>query len=117
VSGRIHRTRKTDGNHAQLLNTFRELQLSVHDTHELGGGFGDCVVGVPGVNVLVEIKDDSLPPSKRDLTEDEHEFHRIWRGPLVIVESIDHAIKVAKRMREISHLASVVDIRGRVSEW
>lgn len=111
------RAHRVDGNHSEIVGVFRELQLSVADTHEVGGGFPDAVAACQGVCTLVEIKDGRLPPSRRALTDDEAEFHRKWRGPLVIVESIDDAIRLAKRMRMVAHLANTAQLYGRVSQW
>jgi hypothetical protein len=60
----------------------------------LGKGFPDIIVGYRGVNLLVEIKDGSKPPSKRQLTSDELVWHDDWRGQVAVVESIDQALSL-----------------------
>ena len=89
---------RKDGNHKDIILTFRSLGATVFDTASLGSGFPDCVVGMRGNNVLVEIKDGSLPPSKRKLTPDELKFHDEWRGKVVIINNIDEAVELIKNM-------------------
>ena len=91
--------RKTDNNHKQIMAAFRSLGCSVHDTSRLGGGFPDLVVGINGVNILVEVKDGSLPPSGRKLTEKEDEFFRKWKGKAVIVSSINDVMPIVADLR------------------
>ncbi len=46
-----------------------------------------------GANLCVEIKDGSKPPSKQALTPDEQEWHESWKGPVLIIKSVDEALK------------------------
>jgi hypothetical protein len=55
-------------------------------------------VGMRNNNVLVEIKDGSLPPSKRKLTPDELKFHADWRGKVVVINNIDEVVELIKNM-------------------
>ena len=87
------RAARVDSNQTEIVKAFRRLGASVAHTHTLGNGFPDVVVGVRGVNYLVEIKDGSKPPSQRKLTQDEQEFRGAWRGQYVVIESIDDVIQ------------------------
>ena len=89
---------RKDSNHKEIIQAFRDLGASVFDTAALGSGFPDCVLGFRGQNVLVEIKDGSLPPSKRKLTPDEQKFHAVWLGRVVIINNIDEAVELIKNM-------------------
>lgn len=89
---------RKDGNHKEIIAAFRSLGATVFDTASLGSGFPDCVVGMRGNNMLVEIKDGSLPLSKRKLTPDELKFHDEWRGKVVIINNIDEAVELIKNM-------------------
>jgi hypothetical protein len=75
----------TDGNHAAIRDGLRAAGLWVWDTHRVGGGFPDLLVwrggkahgfdvAGPGF-VLLELKDGTLPPSRRTLTPLEEAFH------------------------------------------
>lgn len=70
---------KRDGNHGEIRNLYRSIPgCVVFDSADVGKGFPDLVVGWMGDVYLIEVKDGSLPPSKRKLTPDEREFNRLW---------------------------------------
>lgn len=89
---------RKDSNHKDIIQAFRDLGATVFDTASLGSGFPDCIVAIGNNNVLVEIKDGSLPPSKRKLTPDEQKFHATWLGRVVIINNIDEAVELIKNM-------------------
>lgn len=89
--------RRTDRNHAEIVNALRKLQCSVADTSGAGCGFPDLVVGVRGHNLLIEVKDGRKKPSARKLTPAQIQFHATWRGNIHIVESVDQAIELIRR--------------------
>lgn len=68
--------------------------VSVFDTHTIGGGFPDIVVGYQGNNYLFEIKDGAKPRSGRKLTPKEIEFCRDWRGQVAVVFTIADIAKI-----------------------
>lgn len=80
---------RKDSNHDEVVDWFRAHGCSVHSTHMVGDGFLDIVVGLRGINCLVEIKDGRKPPSRRQLTADEHKFFQSWGGMALVVESTD----------------------------
>jgi Holliday junction resolvase len=89
------RAAKVDANQPDIVGAFRRLGFSVAVTSKMGDGFPDLVVGRRGHNLLIEIKDGSKIPSKRQLTPAQEEFHRAWRGRIRIVERIEDVIKIA----------------------
>lgn len=48
----------------------------------------DLLVGYNGRNVLFEVKNPDLPPSKRRLTEKERDFIRTWKGEVYIIHTV-----------------------------
>lgn len=76
---------KTDDNQQEIIERFRGWGATVKSTHMVGNGFPDLVVGFQGVNLLVEVKDGSKPPSRRKLTKDQQEFHKAWGGKIYVV--------------------------------
>ncbi len=80
---------KVDGNHGEIVNYLRSLGWSVTSLAKVGFGAPDAVVGVSGVNVLLEFK---LPKEK--LTEDEVKWHESWRGTVHTVTSRQEAYAV-----------------------
>lgn len=67
--------RRTDGNHAAILAAMRRVGAWVVDTSRVGNGFPDAMVWHRGSVHMIEIKDGSLPPSRRHLTLAEQLFH------------------------------------------
>jgi len=75
------RTYRTDGNHIEIVRAFESLGCSVADLSGAPGdsvrniGLPDLLVGIVGVNVLVEVKHGD-----NDLQADQREFINRWRG-------------------------------------
>jgi len=55
--------------------------VSVFETNDVGGGFGDVVVGFRGQTMIVEIK---VPGKRDDLTENEKKFRDTWTGAYMV---------------------------------
>lgn len=90
----MRRAAKIDRNQPELVDMARRMGASVWITAALGKGAPDVVLGLPRANVLVEVKDGLLPPSKRRLTPDEAEFHANWRGPIAVVETAEDLVRL-----------------------
>lgn len=88
---------RTDGNQGDIVDALRRIGCSVSSTAGLGKGFPDLVVGKAGVNLLVEIKDNSQPKSKQKLTKDQKEFFATWRGQASVVNSVESALELVSR--------------------
>ena len=58
------------------------------------------MVGCHGGNHLIEVKDGNKPPSKRKLTDDEAEWHSLWRGRVVVINSVEEAVEWLNGIRE-----------------
>lgn len=94
------RARK-DRNHPEIVRAFRELNCSVLDLGQIGGGCPDLLVGVRGRNLLVEVKDGEAIPSKRKLTPDQEEFFATWRGSKVVVETVDDVVTMVRAFSQV----------------
>ena len=91
---------RTDDNHSEIAHVFRQLGCTVVSLAPLGNGCGDLLVGVSGINLLVEVKDGSQPPSRRRLTRDEKAFHELWSGQICVIESLTDAVDLVRAARE-----------------
>ena len=104
-TGYNKRAARVDGNHSDIKRDFELLGCSVADTSGAGDGFPDLVVGFVTshfpfkVNVLVEVKDGSKPPSERKLTPKQKIFHDNWIGPIEIVKDQEDVIRVVRKYR------------------
>ena len=78
---------RVDTNQAEIVDALRRAGCSVAVTSSLGHGFPDLVVGRHDKNYLIEIKHGA-----GKLTDDEREFHEIWRGSVTVVRSVDQAL-------------------------
>ncbi len=86
--------RRTDANQREIVDTFRQLGATVQILSDVGKGCPDLVVGIHGINFLVEVKDGSKPPSKQKLTEHEQVFFDIWRGQVCVIKNQDEAVRL-----------------------
>jgi len=85
---------KTDANHTEIVKALRQAGCSVLSMANLGSGAPDLLVGHRGSNFVFEVKDGSLPPSKRQLTPDEMKWISAWRGAVYVVNSVADALAV-----------------------
>ncbi len=93
----MRRANRVDANHGDVIQTLRACGWHVHDTSALGNGFPDCVAAKHGRIVLIEIKDGSLPQSRRKLTSAEQRvYQQLWLKDVEveIVESIEQAARL-----------------------
>ncbi len=88
----MRRAAKIDGNHDAIASCFRAAGFSVQSLATVGEGCPDLLIGIGGTNALVEVKDGSLPPSKRKFTAPQKKWHKNWRGRAHVVESVDQAL-------------------------
>jgi hypothetical protein len=85
---------RKDANHDDIVRFLRDVGATVQTLHQVGNGAPDLLVGWRGVNLALEVKDGSKPPSKRKLTPDEEQWHATWSGQIAIVESTDDVWKL-----------------------
>ncbi len=83
----------------QIVAALRDAGRSVWITSGCGGGAPDLVVGYGHRNLMLEIKDGSKPPSRRQLTADERRFKDNWKGHYAVVETVDEALRAAGVVR------------------
>lgn len=86
------RAAKIDANQPEIIAALRKVGASVQPLHTVGQGCVDLLVGYRGANHCLEIKDGSKPPSARELTDDQIEWHLNWRGHAMVVNTVDEAL-------------------------
>lgn len=89
----IRRAAKKDANHPDIVRGLRQAGCQVLDLGAVGDGCPDLLVKRAGRLLLMEVKDGSKPPSKQKLTPDQVDFHRLWGDSVVVVKSLDEALK------------------------
>lgn len=87
--------KRTDANHALLMQTFRKLGCSIIDLSAVGKGCPDLAIGKHGKTALVEIKRDD----KAKHTPAQLEFMAGWHGgTLATVRDIEGAVRLVHMM-------------------
>jgi len=84
--------KRTDANQIEIVRALRQVGASVLILSAVGKGCPDIMAGYRGVNVLLELKDGTKPPSARVLTPDERAWHEQWRGQVATVTTVDEAL-------------------------
>ena len=82
---------RTDANQREIVDGLRKRGATVQVLSSVGGGCPDILVGYYGRNYLLEIKDGKKPPSARELTPEEKDWHYCWQGRVSTVEDLDEA--------------------------
>lgn len=90
----MRRAAKVDSNHRVIVAAFRALGCSVQSLAAVGKGVPDLLVGLLGVNHLVEVK----------ATEGKQTKHQVrwcaqWRTPTHMVRNIDDARRLVSAWR------------------
>lgn len=89
----MRRAARIDANHVQIVSALRAAGATVQSLAECGRGVPDILCGYRGVTFLLEVKNGKLPPSARELTPAQIEWHVNWRGgACVVVNSPDEAL-------------------------
>lgn len=83
-----------DANQSKIVKGLRAVGASILHLHAVGKGCPDILVGFRGENFLMEIKDGDKTPSKRKLNKGQVDWHRAWRGQVVVVNDYDEALAV-----------------------
>ncbi len=106
----MRRAHKVDGNQRKIVATLRAAGASVQILSSVGQGVPDLLVGLidrrlgDGRNLLMEVKDGSKPPSARELTPDEADWHHAWLGPVVVVKNEEEALYAIGLSATVFHI-------------
>lgn len=92
----LRRAAKVDRNQPEIVEAFRKMGCSVLIISQLKNCC-DLIVA-RGKTAVIEIKDGSLPKSRRQLTEGEMDFMHSWKGLYFIVESLDDVVMVVREL-------------------
>lgn len=91
--------KRVDANQNEIVDTFRQLGISVLILSEVGKGCPDLCLGYAGRNYFIEIKNGHKCKSHQKLTNAEKSFQINWKGHHKIINSVDSAISFAKEIR------------------
>ena len=95
----MRRAAKVDANQSDIVAALRMAGATVQPLHAVGKGCPDLLVGYQRVNYLLEVKDGSKVPSAQKLTEDQVEWHELWRGQSAVVNDVKSALLAIGALR------------------
>jgi len=92
----VHKRGKLDANHKAVVAALEARGAEAQSLASLGGGVADLLVYAPRAwsyaeLTLLEVKDGSLSPSRRELTPDQIAWHK--RFPVTVVNSPEEAVR------------------------
>ena len=90
----MRRAANLDQNHREIVAALTSIGATVQSLASMGGGVPDLLCGWRGINVLIEIKPGDKPPSARQLTADEREWHARWAGQVSVAETPEQAQEI-----------------------
>lgn len=90
----MRRAAKIDANQPEIVAALRAVGCSVQTLATMGAGVPDLLIGLAGVNLLVEVKS-----AKGKLTKDQIPWHEAWRGQVAIVRSVEEALVLVETVR------------------
>lgn len=96
----MRRRARTDANQAEIVSALRQAGAFVQSLAEIGDGCPDLLVSHTSKTFLLEVKDHSKPPSKRQLTLEQMRWHGAWRGgALAIVCDVESALRAVEALQ------------------
>ena len=90
----MRRRARVDGNQASITAALRKLGCVVTPIHQLGHGVPDLLISWRQAWYVLELKDGSLPESRRRLTPDEKKWIGAQRAPVYLVQSVTDALNL-----------------------
>lgn len=88
------RRSRTDTNQKYIVEELRNLGASVEYLSNVGNGVPDLLVGVDGVNYLLEVKSTVTSYGRKGLNDMQVVWHAKWNGQTSVVSNLEEAIAV-----------------------
>lgn len=89
----MRRAAKIDRNQPEIVSALRKVGATVVTLAAVGKGVPDLLVGFRQSTYLLEVKDGQKPPSDRQLTPDQIDWHVAWTGgPCAVVSCVGEAL-------------------------
>lgn len=92
--------KRVDENQATIAAGLRAHGFSVQPIHVVGNGCPDLLCGAYGQNILLEIKNPAMIPSRRRLNKLEQKWHNEWNGQVAVVYTLEEALDVVMALRD-----------------
>ena len=102
---------RTDRNQGEIINAFEKMGCSVFDLSNVGGGLCDLLVGLAGINLLIEVKRPKGAKIRTQygvyggkLTPAQIDFFENWQGQKAIITTQAEAIQLVAAIRKRVYL-------------
>ena len=86
---------KVDANQSAIVAALREVRCGVLSLASLGGGVPDTLVWSPYTRSYAVHEVKGLDG---ELTDDQERWHAAWPGPILIVRTVDEALRAVGAM-------------------
>jgi hypothetical protein len=92
----VRRAARTDANHTAVVGAFRACGCEVESLAGLGKGVPDLLIYHRSTKrlILVEVKDGRRPPSERQLSPEQIEWHERW--PVHVITSAEQVTEALR---------------------
>lgn len=91
---------RRDRNHAEIKRALLDAGRPVKDVAIYGGLGCDLITAhIDGHPVLLEVKDGTLPPSRRELTDSERQLGEMFPRAFYVVLSVEDALRACGVLR------------------
>lgn len=98
---RVSYANRVDVNQPEIVAALRKCGIKVVLLNAVGNGCPDIACHWRGVWTFIEIKNPSGPPSSRNLTPDQNDFHREHaEARIAVCTTAEEAIRAARAMTE-----------------
>jgi hypothetical protein len=94
----VRRAAKVDANQPEVVAALRKIGVEVTPMHTLGQGVSDLLCSFRQRWYVIEVKDGSLSPSRRQLTADQKVWIGKQRAPVYIVNDAQEAVDISMRI-------------------
>lgn len=108
-----YKSSKKDTSQAPIEAFLKQLQISYVSLHFVGEGFPDMIVGVFGINVLIEIKSHE----KSKLRPNQEKFHAEWGGSVFRADSVEDVADILLVHEDRIRNQNDQQLIGRIRDW
>ena len=100
---------RSDTNQPEIVATLRGMGCTVQHLHDVGRGVPDLLVGLRGINLLVEVKKEHGTLNPIQIA-----WHNHWRGQVAVVHNSEQA---AALVRDVFCFAVPIPTQTSKSKW
>jgi hypothetical protein len=85
---------RIDPNQTVIVKELLRAGCTVQSLAAIGCGCPDLLIGIHGLNLLIEIKNPDSVRGKKGLNDVQKKFHSFWRGQIATVYTVEDALRV-----------------------